>query len=447
MSRRIISVALPWLQAEHRLRAEGQSGLTTPFAVVEHAQGTARLAGVNQAAAMAGLSAGQALTDARAIYPDLATKPASPERLTTFQAALTRWAEQFSPLTGTDHGNALVMDATGCTHLFGGEQAMLDALTQSLAEHGLTGRAAMADTKGAAWALAHSNGPRIAATGQTRHAIADLPVASLRLPDGIADALAKTGLTTIEPLTRMPRGALARRFGIEAMRRLDQALGTEPEPVAPARAQPSFSARLTLPDPIGLTKDVMAGLDRLLERLCRDLEIHQMGARTLRLTVRRVDGADQSAEISLARAGRDPMRLRELFAPKVDDMKAGFGIDALHLTATATEPLKPAQLTQAHRETEAARLADLLSRIGNRVGFDNVIRFLPAESHIPERAFTAAAAAHSDPETWHPTGRPPRPIQLFRPEGIAGQPSAADPPAHQGPGSGRAMTESGVCGV
>ncbi|MEM1079923.1 MAG: DUF6504 family protein, partial [Pseudomonadota bacterium] len=220
----------------------------------------------------------------------------------------------------------------------------------------------------------------------------------------------------------------ARRFGIETMRRLDQALGAEPEPIAPARPPASFAARLSLPEPIGLTKDVTAGLERLLEQVCRKLETEEMGARTLRLTARRVDGADQTAEISLARPGRDPMRLRELFTPKINEMDAGWGIDALHLAATATEPLKPAQLTQAHRETEAAKLADLLSRLGNRVGFENVTRFLPAESHIPERAFTTAAAAHSDPEPWPERNRPPRPIVLFRPEplgDLSGNPPTA----------------------
>ena len=142
-----------------------------------------------------------------------------------------------------------------------------------------------------------------------------------------------------------------------------------------------------------------------------------MGARRLRLTARRVDGADQGAEIRLARPGRDPMRLRELFQPKLAGIDAGFGIDALRLAAPEVEPLKPAQLGQRHRETEATRLADLVSRLGNRIGFENVLRFLPAESHVPERAQTIAAAAHSQPEAWSWTG-PPRPIVLFAPEPV-----------------------------
>lgn len=419
MRRRIVSVALPWLAAEHRLRAEGRPGLDAPFAVVERAAGTLRLAGVNRAAAGTGLVAGMGLSDARAVCPGLLTRPAAPERLAVFVRALARWAERFSPLVGQDLGPSLALDATGVAHLFGGEQAMLGALVDDLAERGLTARAAIADTKGAAWALAHHGGTRtaVAAPGRARQAIGDLPVAALRLDAKTAQALVTVGLGTVEPLTRMPRGALARRFGIEVMRRLDQAMGAEPEPVAPATRLPAFSARLTCPEPIGLVADVAAGLDTLLERLCGQLETHQMGARRLRLTVRRVDGADQRADIRLARSGRDPMRLRELFQPKLAEIDAGFGIDALRLAALEVEPLKPAQLGQRHRETEAARLAYLVSRLGNRIGFENVVRFLPAESHAPERAVTIAAAAHSEPEAWAWAG-PPRPIVLFAPEPV-----------------------------
>jgi len=443
MSRRIIAVALPWLAAEHRLRAEGQAHLGRPFAVVETAEGAVRLAGVNRAAGGLGLGPGQTLTDARAICPELLTRPASPERLGAFRLALARWAERFSPLTGHDARDALILDATGCAHLFGGEVAMLTAITTGLAEHGLTGRAAMADAKGAAWALAHYGQTPgetwLAPPGRNRAAIADLPTAALRIDTQTAEALARVGLTTIEPLTRMPRGALARRFGIETMRRLDQALGAEPEAVAPARPLPSFSTRLTLPEPIGLERDVVAGLDLLLERLCARLETHQMGARTLCLTARRVDGADQHARIGLARPGRDPMRLRGLFERKVGEIEAGWGIDALRLVAVDVEPLKPAQITQGHRETEEARLADLISRLGNRAGFDNIRRVLPAESHIPERGYIIAPAAHSAPGGW--TGeaarRPPRPITLFRPEAVGGRPGAACPLPLQEGGFGR----------
>jgi protein ImuB len=429
MTRRIIAVALPHLAAEARLRREGQAGFPQPFAIAGQQDGALRLTSVNPVAAALGLAPGLGLADARAICPTLVTRPDEPERLAAFRRGLTRWAERFSPIVSIESGvggNALTLDATGGAHLFGGEAAMLAAIANALAAHGLTARPAMADTKGAAWALAHygahcgTGSFAIAPRGQTRAAIATLPVAALRLDPEAAQGLATLGLATIGDAALIPRGSLARRFGLATLKRLDQALGAEPEPVAPDRPLPNFATRLTLPEPIGHVTDVMAGLERLLERLCQTLETHQMGARTLRLTAQRVDGADTEAQIALARPGRDPDRLRALFEPRVAEMEAGFGIDALRLEAITVEPLKPAQMGDAasrsgDRLSEDDKLADLLSRIGNRIGFENVIRLLPAESHIPERAFTLAAAAWSRPVQFPADGRE-RPLTLFPPE-------------------------------
>ncbi len=421
MSRRILAAALPHLAAEARLRREGQAGFPGPFAVAGQGGGALRLVSVNPAAAAAGLAPGQGLADARAICPGLVTRPAEPERLATFRRSLARWAGRFSPLAAMEE-DTLILDATGVAHLFGGEAALAVAVAADLAQQGLTARTAIADTRGGAWALAHYGGqgsaglPLIAPHGHARAAIGALPVAALRLEPEAAAGLAALGLGTIEDAARIPRGALARRFGLAAVKRLDQALGAEPEPVAPDRPAPVFAVRLTLPEPIGHVDDVTAGLGRLLDRLCRMLEHEQMGARALRLTARRVDSADVHAEIALARPGRDPARLRALFARKVAGLEAGYGIDALRLEATLVEPLRPSQPRHASGpDRDAGKLADLLSALGNRIGFENLIRFLPAESHIPERAFTLAAAGWSGPETF-PAGGPARPLLLFPPE-------------------------------
>ena len=200
MRRRILSVCLPWLVAEHALRQSGQVGFAEPFAVIEQAAGALRLSGVNTAAAARGLHAGLGLTDARAICPGIVTRMAQPERLEHFVQALARWAERFSPMTGLDQGHALMLDITGCAHLFGGEAALAHEVQLALEQGGMTARVAIADTKGAAWALAHFGKGGIAEPGKTRAAISDLPVAALRLDGSIVDGLTKIGITTVEPL-------------------------------------------------------------------------------------------------------------------------------------------------------------------------------------------------------------------------------------------------------
>lgn len=408
--RRILAVWFPHLAAEARLRREGAVGSADAFAIVGAQRNALCLLSVNIVAEQCGLTPGMSLADARAVCPELRTCIAEPERFKTLQSALARWAERFSPLVGTDLDDTLVLDISGCAHLFGGEAAFCAHVVNQCAGLGFTARTGLADTLGAAWALAHIR-PGIAPMGQVRHALSDLPVHALRIDGETLETLCALGLTTIGTLACLPRGQLARRFGLEALKRLDQAFGTEPEPVSPDRARLHFAARLSLPEPIGLTKDVMAGLEQLLRQVCEALERAQRGTRRLRLIAKRIDGLDTQAEIRLAQPGRDPVRLHRLFERKVGDMDAGYGIDNLRLIALETELLKP---TQTERETQNDRLADLLSRLGNRIGFEHVTRFLPNESHIPERAFTVAAAAWSDAQSLETSND--RPVTLFDPE-------------------------------
>lgn len=61
----------------------------------------------------------------------------------------------FSPLVGLDPPDGLIMEASGCAHLWSGEDKYLQAIKEKLEGFGLTARMAMADTIGIAWALAH----------------------------------------------------------------------------------------------------------------------------------------------------------------------------------------------------------------------------------------------------------------------------------------------------
>ncbi|MEH0070692.1 PHP domain-containing protein [Pannonibacter sp. Pt2-lr] len=183
---------------------------------------------------------------------------------------------------------------------------------------------------------------------------------------------------------------------------------------------------MTLPEPIGLVGDVMAGLTRLLERLCEKLAAVNLGARRLRVELRRVDGDLAQLDVGLARPMRDPAAIARLFARTIEKVDAGFGFDQLRMTVSIVEEMRPQQLTSAGEGEAEGRLADLITRIGNRLGFDAVRRHLPADSHIPERSYLAAPAAFSQPEPFPRCG-PRRPLILFAPEPLTAQ--GPTPPA------------------
>ncbi len=384
-----------------------------------------RLFSLNEAAAEAGLTEGMALTDARAMLPTIKTNVAEPERDAAFLAALHRWAGRFSPFVAKDGfpgaaQDGLCLDITGCAHLFGGEEAMLQEITGELARLSVRAQGAVADTKGAAFALARQ-GDRaaIAPPGETREALNGLPLVGLRIDRETVASLNRLGLATIDALYDVPRASLARRFGLELVTRLDQALGFVSEPVAPAAPARTFAARMTLPEPIGLVEDVTEALRRLLTQLARRLEEAGGGMRACRLAVRRADNSEARIEVGLARPSRDATMILRLFERKLDELDAGFGIEFLRLQALGVEPLSARQLSGDPSKQNEGALDELIARIGNRIGFDHVKRFTPQESHIPERAFSCEAAIRmrTDKVEWKRTG-PRRPLTLFPPEPV-----------------------------
>ena len=405
----------PRLASDQALRT---CPVDAPFALTLRQSNTEWVHCLNARAERQGLHRGMRMADARVFCPDLVSRPARPDLDARFLAALRRWATRYCPWVACEGEDGLVLDVTGSTHLWGGEAAMLSEMRMRATRAGLSLRLGLADTRGAAWALAH-HGEGIATPGAAQEALAAMPVAALRLGSETVTALQRLGLRTVGDLCTTPRAPLARRLGPDLLMRLDQALGRQPESISPEREPPHYGVRLTFPEPIGLVDDVMGATARLLEALCAKLKTNEAGARTLVLTLRRVDQGSPHVELRLAAAMRDPARILPLFERGVSEVDAGFGIDQMRLEARLVESLPVQQISASAAPSGPDRQQDLVTRIGTRIGLENIQRFLPADSHIPERSFLIAPAAWSAPESGWYSPRP-RPLRLFPPEPIAG---------------------------
>src|SRR6185312_15937960 len=129
-----------------------------------------------------GLKPGQSHADARAIAPGLVSASAEPEEERRALKALALWFERFSPLVAVDAGlpeqEGLLIDMTGGAHLFGGEEALLEEILRRLKAAGIPACAAIADTPGAAfalarWATSEGHPAAVAPPGRTRDVLAD----------------------------------------------------------------------------------------------------------------------------------------------------------------------------------------------------------------------------------------------------------------------------------
>ncbi|WP_414692472.1 Y-family DNA polymerase, partial [Phenylobacterium sp.] len=337
------------------------------------------------------LHPGQKATDAFALVPELAVAEHEPEADAAALTELAHWCVRFSPAVAIDAPDGLFLDVEGVAHLWGGEAKMLADLRARLAGNGLPFRLAIADTPGAAWALAHYGADgTIAPAGGQAELLGPLPPQALRLDPEAAAQIERLGLRRIAQLTALPRAPLGRRFGAETLTRLDQALGRAAEALSFRRPPTPWFARLSFAEPISAPEDMARVAHDISARLCAMLEAKGQGARRFELAYHRLDGKALCVSVGLSLAGRDPVRLGKLFAPKLDVLDPGFGIEVATLAAHEVEPIGARQVRLDAGPNGEDGLAPLVDRLTNRLGEGRVWRAEAAESHVPELAVARA---------------------------------------------------------
>lgn len=338
---------------------------------------------------------GMPLADARAMYPSLWVEDADPQADRALLEAIADWCDRYTPLVGLDPPDGLILDVSGCAHLFGGERSLGDDILRRLARQGLQAGIGIADTVGCAWAAARYGGTSLVSKGTTRDFLLSLPLAALRLDSEIVSALTQTGLKRIADVIDRPRAPLTARFGSQFIRRLDQALGREDESIKPHLPLPSYVAERRFPDPIGREEDVLGTIGHLAHELGRLLERHGEGARLLQAALFRTDGKVHRLEAGTGEPLRDPRRIQRLFIERLtttgDECDPGFGYDMVRLSAIVCERLDPAQNGLGGQDHETA-LAHLVDRLSARFGSQRLVRLIPCDTHIPEYAVSAIPA-------------------------------------------------------
>jgi len=399
-TRRYLSVWLRRLSTdriERRLAAPDN----TPRVVAGPIEAALRLTAMNDAAARLGLKPGMPLADVRAMHPRIAVAEADAEADRGLLEAVADWVDRYTPLAGLDPPDGLVLDITGCAHLFGGEAAMARDLVARLARQGFHARAAAAGSAGCAWAMARYGDVAIVPRGETEVAMLPLPIAALRIDAETVGALAAMGLRRVADLAERPRAPFAARFGAGLLRRLDQAFGRADEPITPRLPLPSAMAERRFPDPIAREEDVLGTVEHLAHELGRVLERRGEGARLIALSLFRADGKVHRLEIGTGAPLRDAPRVRRLFEDRLaalgDACDPGFGFDMIRLSALVTERCDPVQSGLAGPDS-GVELAHLIDRLGARFGLRRVTRQVVQDTHIPEYA-VAAVPAHAALQT------------------------------------------------
>lgn len=372
------------------------------------------------AALALGLQPGMAAAHARALVADLDVREAEPDNDRALLERLALHAAvHWTPVASVAAPDGLWLELTGTAHLFGGEARFCRRLLRFLQRLGFTARVAVAGTPGAAHALArYGDDPvTILLAGAETQALADLPLAALRLAPEALAAAARFGLERIGDLYPMPRGPLARRLGLAAVERLDQARGLVLEPIVPVVPVELPRAERRLLEPIATAEAIAQVMGDLIDDLVAALQARGEGLRAAFLEAIRLDGDAQRIAFGTASATRDAARLKRMLAMRIERIEPDLGIEAMTLTALRVEALAPVAMgAMLAGESRAADLAPLVDQLAGRAGEEALFRIGSAESDVPERAVRRAGAL-SHPPGWPAWKRPVR--LLSRPERLS----------------------------
>lgn len=390
-----------------------------------------RIAACDSAALALGLTPGTALADARARVPDLAVFDHDPAADVELLGWLADGCERYTPACMLDPPQGLLLDITGCAHLFGAHEAVLAKdLKARLRRHGLTARLALGTSPDSARAKAK----------YAKAAIGALPVEALDGGDKVHQALRRAGLKSIGDLAKRPRTPLAARFGKAVVVKLARLLEEEDPRIIPRRSLPVIHVAQNFAEPISRTNDVLVTIEALAGEAAVQLCERGQGGRRFEVSLFRSDGHVARLGVDTGAPTRDAVLLMRLIRERIDaladPLDPGFGYDLIRLAVPLAETLTSVQVGLEQKIDTDAEAAALIDRLSVRIGADRVRHFHPRESHIPERAALERAAqsgaSHGDwekPEAGDPAMRPFRLFEI--PQAIEVMASIPDGPPRQ----------------
>ena len=220
-----------------------------------------------------------------------------------------------------------------------------------------------------------------------------VPVAALRIrlgapereADELIEALERLGIETLRAFARLSSDQVADRFGPLGLRALRLCHGEE-EPLRPRTPHEELAEEIELPEDTAGCR-----LDRALELLVdRLLAAPQRKERTLlglRLGALLAGGGSWSVEQGLARPSASPRVLRNVLAPRLEELPGP--ATALRLRAVGLGPPARDQLELAvgGAEPRRHRLRAAVREVRATQGAEALLKILPVDgaSRVPER--------------------------------------------------------------
>lgn len=224
-------------------------------------------------------------------------------------------------------------------------------------------------------------------------AMAPLPVSLLRMrPETAAlpDALERFGIATLGELAKLPRAALADRFGPIGPLARDLAQGKD-SPLVARTAAERLEEVLELPESASGVQ-LQRGLELLVDRLLARRERRGRALRAVVLSAKLVEGGTWRARVTFREPLADPRRMRLVLGQRLAELPSP--TDILRLRAEGFGPPAGEQrsLLAEPALIRRARLREAVRQARSVAGPDAALRIIPVDpdSRVPERRLALA---------------------------------------------------------
>ena len=384
---------LPSLPLDVFTRAQAPGDAARPFAVATGGH-YPRIVVANDAARVAGVRAGQLVSAALALSPDLTLRDRDPVAEAAALAAVATMATQFTPAVSLAAPDAVLAEIGGSLRLFGGLPRLTASLAQQTRQLGFAARLALAPTPLAALLFARAD-RAVTVTGAAglARALAPLPLALLDADPAVTATLAAAGVTTFGEACALPRDGLARRAGAAFVALLDRARGLVPDPRPPFVPPPRYIGKLELPAPVGNVEALAFAVNRLVHELAGWLLGRGLGVIELSLSLAheryvgvKTGVAATTVRFALAAPAREAAHLNAVLRERLARVALPAVVEAITLASEATAPLAGRNLGLLPEDAVVASVP-LLDRLRARLGEDAVTRVVLHDEHRPEHAW------------------------------------------------------------
>jgi protein ImuB len=320
--RRIVALVMPELLLElvsttSPLHARGPWGVVlvepaaeTDTSAEEPLRPNVRLDAVSASARRCGVRAGQTITEARATVAGLPIEKLRPDAVERALGTIAEVALGFGATVSLGLPDTVWVDVSGSAHLFGGEAALTEELSERVRALGHGVRVAVAEGPLLARAVARWAPPN--ATGKSvfripretaAAAVSSLPVVALPLSEECQEFLVRLGVLTLGDLSALPRKTIASRLAGEVGRALDLASGSDPTPLVPYQLPELIVEEVSFEHGVDGSEPLLFALRGVAARLAARLAGRGVAAEKLVLEL------DHDRTIARLRGGKERTKL------------------------------------------------------------------------------------------------------------------------------------------